>query len=256
MYTDDTTITNPTNLTNHAAGTRRPGGRAALVAACIVGSFAFSACGAIAQKVTEEGAERIIESNTGEDVELDFDGDGSFSVQTEDGSFAVDENGDFVVTDGEGEVYTGSADEGGIVVNDGSGGQVLSIDADDNGEIRMQSEEGEAVYNIGAEIPEGWPAGVPQPRDLEIESSSMMGTADEFMITLTGRPDGDAIAAADTYGAQLTAAGFTEAGAYSGESGGETTVNRSYEGSGLLVNVSASEGGTNEVLSVIVMAGA
>jgi hypothetical protein len=40
------------------------------------------------EKAAEEGVERAIEADSGEDVELDFNADeGSFSIETEDGSF-------------------------------------------------------------------------------------------------------------------------------------------------------------------------
>jgi hypothetical protein len=62
------------------------GRRRALGAIAAAGlMLATSGCGAIAEKITEEGAERIIESETGENVEIDLNGEGGISVQSDDG---------------------------------------------------------------------------------------------------------------------------------------------------------------------------
>lgn len=69
-----------------AAGTTRRSGGAALLVAVL--ALASTACGAIADRATERVIERAIESETGGSVNIDRSGDGSFSVETDEGTFA------------------------------------------------------------------------------------------------------------------------------------------------------------------------
>lgn len=148
--------------------------------------FAMSACGS----ATELGAEQLIESQTGGDVDLDLDGDGSFSVETEDGSMTVDEDGNFVVTDENGEVVTGNVDV------DGDG---------DGGAVNIESEDGDFQFETGGGIPEEWPSEVPAPEGMDDATSSVTEADGSLAITVTGAADPDLIA---TYGAALESAGF------------------------------------------------
>ena len=77
-------------------GSRRRGGvmqRRIVVAAAVIGcAVVATSCGAAAEKLSEEAAERAIESAGGGDVELDVSGDGdefTVNVESEDGTFAV-----------------------------------------------------------------------------------------------------------------------------------------------------------------------
>jgi hypothetical protein len=63
-----------------------------LVAAMIGFAVVATSCGAAAEKLSEEAAERALESASGGDVELDVSGEGddfTVNVESEDGSFAV-----------------------------------------------------------------------------------------------------------------------------------------------------------------------
>ena len=63
-----------------------------LVAALIGFALVATSCGAAAEKLSEEAAERALESASGGDVELDVSGEGddfTVNVESEDGSFAV-----------------------------------------------------------------------------------------------------------------------------------------------------------------------
>jgi len=208
---------------------------AAVVAACV----AFSACGAIAEKATEKGAERIIESQTGENVDLDFDsGDGSFSVKTEDGSFAVDEDGNFVVTDQDGSVFTGSASDDGLVVLDDNGDPVLNVSGDANGgELTVQGGDGEAIYRNITDIPAEWPSDVPRPEGMNVEGGAFVQADGETALTLLGTPSNDAIDYTNAYGNALTAAGLTETGRYDQSSDGGTTAQRTFENANWTLNI-------------------
>lgn len=210
------------------------------ISAAIAACLTFSACGNIAEKVTEEGAERIIEAESGEDVDIDFDSDdGSFSVQTEDGSFSIGDDGSFVVTDQDGSVLTGNANDDGFVVTDQDGEQVLSVD-EDNGEISIQGEDGEDVYRVVTEVPDEWPSDIPRPEALTVEAGSYASADGDTLMTLIGTPDeGDAVAYAENYASALLAAGMTETGRFDSSSDGNTTAQRSYENEQWMVSVSS-----------------
>ena len=73
----------------------------------VAGATVLTACG----DSSETGVEKLIEEQSGGDVDINTD-DGGIAIQTEDGSMTVDEDGNFVVTDENGETITGNADSG------------------------------------------------------------------------------------------------------------------------------------------------
>jgi len=223
------------------------------ISAAIGACLAFSACGAIAEKITEEGAERIIEAESGENVELDFDSDGgSFSIETEEGGFAFDDDGNFVVTDGDGSVFTGSANDDGLIVTDADGDPVLNVDADgENGEISIQGDDGDNVYRIDTEIPAEWPSEIPRPDGLEVQAGSYLASDGEALLTVAGTPtSGTAAEYADSY---LGSSGFNEIGRFDQSADGSTTAQRTYENNGWTVNVSGYDDGGSSVVTISVM---
>jgi hypothetical protein len=225
------------NLNNIPASNIRTSVKiSAAVAACL----AFSACGAIAEKVTEEGAERIIESESDGDVDFDFDsGDGSFSVQTEDGTFAANADGSFVVTGENGEVLSGSANDDGLVVLNEDGDPVLNVSGD-SGEISIEGEDGENVFRVVTEIPAEWPSDVPLPDGLTIEGGTYIIDDGETLMTLIGAPNnGDAFEYIENYGNALRAAGLNETGQFDSSAGGSTNAQRIYENNEWVVNMIA-----------------
>lgn len=214
---------------------------------------AFSACGAVAEKITEEGAERIIEAETGGDVELDFDsGDGSFSIETEDGSLEVDEDGNFVVTDEDGSVFTGSANDDGITVTDGDGEQVLSID-EDNGEMTIAGEDSDDVFRLLTDVPEEWPSDLPQPGGLTVESGSYIASNGETLMTVVGTPANQASDYVDDYVAALAAAGLSETGTFNSSNDGAVTSNHSYENAEWTVNITGFSDDTTNSVSISIV---
>lgn len=219
-----------------------------VVGACL----AFSACGAIAEKVTEEGAERILESESGGNVDLDFNnGDGSFSVKTEDGGFSFDEDGNFVVTDQDGSVFTGSASEDQIVVTDQNGDPVLDVTGDgDNGELSIQGDDGEAVYRVVTEIPSEWPSNIPRPEGLAIEGGTYISADGESMISIIGTPSGSAVDYTDKYLVAVAAAGWTETGRYDQSADGSVTAQRTYERDGWALNINGYDDGDTAMVNI------
>ena len=164
----------------------RVGGLVAVLVLTTVG------CG---KSPTEIGVEKIIESQTGGDVDLDFDDDGGYSIKTEDGSMTIDEDGNFEVVDKDGEVITGSGDS--------------------DGNMTFEGDDGSFTMSQGSDIPDEWPSDVPIPDGFAVSSSSVMGDgADGTAITLGGTTD-DGEAFASGYAAALAAAGFESDSEYS-----------------------------------------
>jgi flagellar basal body rod protein FlgG len=243
-------------MTNLAKSTSSTLGDSIKISAVVAACVAFSACGAIAEKVTEEGAERIIEAESGENVDLDFNsGDGSFSVKTEDGSFSVNENGEFVVTDADGSVFSGSASDDGVVVVDDNGNPVLNVSGDgDSGEISIQGENGEDVYRVVTDVPDEWPSDIPRPEALTVDAGSYASADGETLMTLIGAPDnGDAVEYTENYSKALLAAGLTETGRFDSSANGTTNAQRTYESDRWVVNVSGYFDDSTNAISISVV---
>ncbi len=243
-----------TNSTKHLTSTRTSTGilkTSAIIGACI----AFSACGAITEKITEEGAERILESESGEKVDLDFDsGNGSFSVKTEEGGFSVDENGNFVVTDQDGSVFTGSASEDQVTVRDQNGDPVVDLSGDGtNGEMTVAGEDGAAVFRVFTEIPAEWPSEIPRPEAIAIDAGTFINADGDTVLSIVGTPNkGDAVEYTETYSSALMAAGLTETGRFDSSSDSSTNAQRTYESNDWTVNVSGYEDNSTGTVSISV----
>ncbi|MEP1124563.1 MAG: hypothetical protein ABJH68_11810 [Ilumatobacter sp.] len=155
------------------------------IAAVAVAALGFSSCSAIVDKATEkaveQGVERSVEADTGGDVDLDFDaGDGSFTIETEDGRLSVDgEDGTFVVETEEG-TFEGSGDENGFEVTDENGATVVDagFDADgtgENGQVEITTDDGSFTSATGDAAWDLWPSDLPRP-DL-VGDATVSGTS-------------------------------------------------------------------------------
>ncbi|MFN3258071.1 MAG: hypothetical protein ACE37B_20525 [Ilumatobacter sp.] len=186
-----------------------------------------TACGG--ESTQEAALERLIESESGEDIDLDFDGDGGFSVQTEDGEFSmnIDEDGNvqFQSDEGSGEFSSdgdgggeltfegedGSAsvdvdEDGSFVVTD-EDGNVISGASSDDGTFTVEGEDGSASFSSGAGIPEEWPTDVPRPDGLSDITNTYFNEAGAISVVVNGIASADTFAA---YAAALQSAGFSE----------------------------------------------
>ncbi len=171
-------------------------------------TLSLTACGS----ATETGIEKLIESQGGGDVDLDLNGEGGFSMQTEDGSMTIDEDGNFVITDAEGNEVVGGADA-------------------DTGEFNMESEDGSFSTGAATELPEQWPADVPEPDGLAIMSATVIGSDTELTVSVTGTTDGERFV--EAYAGQLEAAGFSETSSFTSDG----TINNNYSNGEWTVNV-------------------
>jgi hypothetical protein len=185
-------------------------------------ALALSSCG----NATETGIEQLIESQGGGDVDLDLDG-GGFSIDTEDGSMTVDEDGNFVVTDADGNVVTGGADP-------------------ETGEVVVESEDGSFSTGSATELPEEWPADVPEPDGLSIATATVIGSDTERTISVGGTVSGDGFV--DSYADALESAGFTEDSSFTSDG----NINNNYSNDPWTVNVSFFGNGSENQVTVTI----
>jgi flagellar basal body rod protein FlgG len=191
--------------------------RCAIVLA-IAGMVALSACG----DSTESGVEELIESQGNGDVDVDLEGDGGFSVQTEEGGMSIDEDGNFVITDADGSVVTGNADS-------------------ESGEFTAESEDGSFRIDASGEIPEEWPSDVPSPEGIEGASATVTQSATELAITVTGQADESFV---DDYSSTLEDAGYEQTSNFESDA----NVTRVYENDAWTVSINSfPDGDTSQV---------
>jgi hypothetical protein len=172
-----------------APSNSRRSGRPVVFALALAGVVAFSGCSAIADKATEEGVERMIESSLDDelgDVDIDFDGlmgdgGGDFSIRTDDGSFSLGEDGSIVIDTPDG-TFTGQADDDGISLEGDDGSRFdMGFDTefdtesdtefdtefddagDGSGSISFETADGEFSSQFGDEAWSIWPSDVPRP---------------------------------------------------------------------------------------------
>ena len=162
----------------------------------VVSGLVVGACSSedLAERVAENAIERGLEAEgeTG-DVDIDIDG-GEIRVETPDGSAVVDidDNGQGNISisgqDGEGDVDVDLGGEDGVTV--------------------ISSPDGEMV--IGAsELPDDFPAAVPVPTGLSVQSATSMDGGSGTAYIVTGSVSDEPAAATDAYLGAMEAAGFT-----------------------------------------------
>lgn len=149
-------------------------------------ALGVTGCGALA----EEAIEQAIEADSGESVEIDFDGeDGTLSIEGENGEeFSID------------------------VDEDGDGSSVMSSTDEDGNTFEMTTGEG---------LPDDWPSELPVPSG-NIVASTVMSENDNRILTLVTEVS-DSESAHDDYVDQLTSQGFTTGSTSSFESDGQSS---------------------------------
>jgi hypothetical protein len=179
-------------------------------------ALAVASCGGNA---TESGIEKLIEQQTGGDVDLDFDnGSGGFSIDTEEGSMRMDADGNFVVTGPDGEVITGNADS-------------------ETGGFAMESADGSFRVSDDGSFPEEWPSEIPQPSGYTVASSTYMSDGDGLAtIALVGASPQGVTEFAESYGSTLESAGFEQTAKYEADD----FASIAYEGNGWTVMINGT----------------
>jgi hypothetical protein len=178
--------------TNHTRTSSRTRTSRLLLSVAAVAGLALvtSGCG---KSPSEFVAEKVIEQQTDGDVDVDFDS-GEINIDTPEGELQMDEDGNFSVTDADGEVITGQGD--------------------DDGNFTVDGDDGTFTMSQGGEIPEEWPSEIPQPDGVALSGSSVIDTGQGSGITLAGSVD-DADAFMAEYGGNLEGAGLSKMSEYS-----------------------------------------
>lgn len=83
---------------------------ALLLAGTATGAVLLTGCGAAADEAAERAVEQAIESETGGDVDIDTDGDGSFNIETEDGTISSDGDGNVEIDTEDGSFSAGTGE--------------------------------------------------------------------------------------------------------------------------------------------------
>lgn len=209
-------------------------------------AIATTGCGRLIERATEEAVEQAIESDSGEEVEIDFS-DGEIRVESEDGdiTFSADEDGVQIDgTDADGNDFSVDADETGVeiegedgtsldidedgtfVATDGNG-EVLTGGADGEGGFTVEGSDGEDVFATSDGIPEQWPSDVPEPDGLSDITGAYFSEGDDLSIVVTGTASGDLRDAFDRYTDDLKDAGFEEESTFSqGDDAASATYTR------------------------------
>ncbi len=201
-------------------------------------------CGEIAENLLEEGVEQAIESDTGENVEFDFDGEDGLSIETDEGSLTIDEDGSFVIEGADGEVVTGEATEDGFTVTDEDGNAVLDVD-EDNGQVTAETEDGS--FTSGPGMPDAWPGSIPQPDGLDDLNGSTISADGDILITASGTAPEGAGDYFDSYESSLEDAGYDRTSYFEGEGFRQGT----YEGADYTVSVFGEDESSNIAVTLM-----
>jgi hypothetical protein len=158
--------------------------RAGIVAFATLGALVVTSCS------SDDVAERLIESQSGGDVDVDLDG-GNVRIQTPEGELQIttDENGNSVIRTEDGEAVVAQGDDGEVVI---------------------QSEDGTSTFGGGQEIPQDYPVDqVPLPDGLVITYGSRTDASGQLAYGVTGEIAGATGAEVwAAYKPRLEAAGF------------------------------------------------
>ena len=141
------------------------------------------------EDLAESVIERQIESESGDDVDVDID-DGEISIQTEDGKVVMQSDGDQTV----------------IRTEDGE--VVMQSDGD---ETVIQSDDGTMIIgSSGGDLPDDFPPEVPVPDGLAPEYTQSMSLPEGQSFVVGGNVDGDVADVLAAYVVTLESAGFTQ----------------------------------------------
>ncbi|BAN04475.1 hypothetical protein [Ilumatobacter coccineus] len=124
-----------------------------LAATTAIIALTATACGDSSSS-QEAALERLIENESGQEIDLDLDGDGGFSLQSEDGGFSINVD-----------------DDGNVVFDSDEGSGTFDIDGDTGGTLEFEGDDGSGSVQVG-------------------EDGSFVVT-DEDGEVVTGQADGD-----------------------------------------------------------------
>lgn len=189
----------------------------------VVAALPLAGCG------PEDLIERAVERETGEDVDLDIS-NGEFSIRTNDGeiNMSTDEDGNVqIIGNADGEEFNVNASADGNVTGDTPHG-TFNVTADDS---TLNADTDDGSMQLGSQIPDDFPASIPLPDDLVVESGVTYTEGQSTTWQIVGTTSGEDQVVNDLRAA-LRDAGYTEtqtfeqAGTYQQATyDGEYTVN-------------------------------
>lgn len=189
---------------------------------------------------SEQSLEQLIEQGAGEDVDIDFGEDGSFSIQTEDGEFSIDidDDGSFTFegdessatfdSDGDGDanidIVSGDVGNDGTITITGEDGETAVV-GDDG--FTVTNENGRTTFESGTGVPDQWPSDVPAPQGLTDATGGFVSDGSSTNLSAAGTTAEPAAVYLAEYAAALAAAGFTETSTFASDAfGGGFTAER------------------------------
>ncbi len=191
-----------------------------------------TACGNSA----EDGLEQLIEEQSGEDVDIDFD-NGGISFESDEGTFTIDEEGNFIAVGPDGEVVTGDVDADGNSINIQSDDGDISIEGDgETGDVNISTDEGDVSFSSSQEIPDAWPSEIPEPTGLTVLAGTTFDDGTNSGVTVSGTTADSPQDYLAAYEPMLEAAGLTRTSFF--ENAGNLTA--FYENADWVVTVSGA----------------
>ena len=159
------------------------------------------------EDLAESVIERQIESESGDDVDVDID-DGEISIQTEDGEVVMQsDDGEISIQTEDGE-FVMQSDGDQTVIQTEDGEVVMQSDGD---QTVIQSDDGTMVIgSSGGDLPDDFPPEVPMPDSLALEYTQSMSLPEGQSFVVGGNVDGDVADVLAAYVAALESAGFTQ----------------------------------------------
>jgi hypothetical protein len=210
-------------------------------------AFVLAGCGNAAENLLEEGVERAIEKDSGEDIEFDFNGDDGLTIETDEGTMTIDEDGSFVIEGEDGEMLTGEATNEGFTVTDEDETVVLDVDEDD-GQVTAETEDGS--FSAGPGMPDGWPSSVPQPMGLDDLNGSTISADGQTLITVSGTAPQGAAEYFDNYETALEDEGFSSTTYFESDGFRQGT----YEGDEYTVSLLGDDDSSNIAVTLMLVA--
>lgn len=123
----------------------------------------LASCGG--DNLAESIVEQAVEQGSGEDIDIDIDDNGSFSVESKDGELSVEVDSD------------GNISMSGV----GADGETVDVETDADGEIQAETANGDQLV-AGTELPDDFPLPLPDGFTVEVSQRVQSGTTVTWIV--------------------------------------------------------------------------